>query len=796
MDLFASIIKICHRLAPYGWREIFQRHGLDIMAADLRKELHRNIAVTIDRRVPGFMDFIGLGFSAIHPYNPAMSLLYHALASPNVHPDPGNSVHENRDAYPTLTELDTIENYIFSSDHPENSMVLRDKKFFEDHFRKGTLCTAVFAYQYRPGSKTAHGHYADIAYSRTGIARMGTAAAQYVPSARSYWPVPEGGENGFGVMGVRYGLFIAELREKVSTEEVMLAKKIDSEKYIFPLHKIFPGKDCVVGLEIPAFDFHEEHISEKLKLLFQSREVKKTTFDIDRAPFVRRSGAGLDLELHPFGSSVMLLPKPLETMISVAKQDDRTVHFKVQNKNIKEDNRFSTSLQIENHKPPAEARIAPEYVNIRFELKPRSGKQKTEEIVNLFDEFSAALEDDFLKKINDGGYEAVVFTDGSCDGCIDVKFSDPFDWLSASCPAYSIVAAPDFFPLCDQSDIANWEHDIRTKDQFREGGSDPLFLTRKFVNPTIQSPVGKGSAFAGVNKENIKTTTAIVSMSVLSSGNPEAKNNDRQVSWLPDAASGYFAPGWDVTLVKTEEFPYDYLSTAGLGSPFPEDSKLCAALNSFWPAVAPDASRTFVATRDLQYKFFSTALPLTDEELGLHPLHPMVLAKLKKSTTGWDGEQGPFFENNRRWVNYTSIDRSDYTANMLKNLFTVENLSRIDSSQWIDRMMAMRNCIFALPPKGDHVSTSKLIVVSFETIELWEKEPPEIRIDKLLNGPGFVFECAHLKGKEKLTDDPKRRQMAVDKSFICMLSDRFLFWKDNSQNKFTRLNRGTMPLKW
>jgi len=243
MDLFASLSKICHRLAPYGWLETFQRHGLDIMASDLRKELHRNIAVTIDRRVPGFMDFIGLGFSAINPYNPAMSLLYHALASPNVHPGPGNTVHDNPDAYPTLEELDIIENYIFSSDHPENSMVVREKKFFEDHFRKGTLCTAVFAYQYRPGSKTTHGHYADIVYSRTGIARMGTTAALYVPSARSYWPVPQGKKKGFGVMGVRYGLFVAELRNMAAIKEVMGAKKIDSQQYIFPYHKIFAGKD-------------------------------------------------------------------------------------------------------------------------------------------------------------------------------------------------------------------------------------------------------------------------------------------------------------------------------------------------------------------------------------------------------------------------------------------------------------------------------------------------------------------------------------------------------------------------
>ena len=58
-------------------------------------------------------------------------------------------------------------------------------------------------------------------------------------------------------------------------------------------------------------------------------------------------------------------------------------------------------------------------------------------------------------------------------------------------------------------------------------------------------------------------------------------------AYLPDAASGLFAPGWDVSRDNGHLAPY------GLGSPFPEDSKLCAPLSSFWPAVAPDASRTF-----------------------------------------------------------------------------------------------------------------------------------------------------------------------------------------------------------
>src|SRR5215475_13888047 len=91
----------------------------------------------------------------------------------------------------------------------------------------------------------------------------------------------------------------------------------------------------------------------------------------------------------------------------------------------------------------------------------------------------------------------------------------------------------------------------------------------------------------------------------------------------------------------------NYLAAYGLGSPFPEDAKLCAALNSFWPAAAPDASRTFAV------QYAPTAIPLLDCELGYHKDHPLVRQRRAKRSHGWDGEQGPFFEkpSRRLYVN-------------------------------------------------------------------------------------------------------------------------------------------------
>src|ERR1700730_16350076 len=102
----------CARLAGMGWQSLLKRHGLDIVKADIAAELARKLA--IDRSVPGFEDFSLAGTRGIEPGLPAASLLYHAFASPDVHPtatgDPATSV----DAYPTLAELAAVENYIYS----------------------------------------------------------------------------------------------------------------------------------------------------------------------------------------------------------------------------------------------------------------------------------------------------------------------------------------------------------------------------------------------------------------------------------------------------------------------------------------------------------------------------------------------------------------------------------------------------------------------------------------------------------------------------------------------------------
>src|SRR5258708_38229385 len=113
MALFDRVTSICRRLARKGWADLFALHGLSLdsftlrtpskLGAELRRKLPR-----IDRTVEGFEDFSPTGIRAIEGGNPAASLLYHAFASPLVHPFP--AAGRTADRYPTLEELDAIEN--------------------------------------------------------------------------------------------------------------------------------------------------------------------------------------------------------------------------------------------------------------------------------------------------------------------------------------------------------------------------------------------------------------------------------------------------------------------------------------------------------------------------------------------------------------------------------------------------------------------------------------------------------------------------------------------------------------
>ncbi len=74
----------------------------------------------IDRTIPGFEDFAFEGKRGIEPGNPSQSLLFHALASPNVIKS-GDETEPELTLFPTLAELEIVENYVYGLNAPFNT---------------------------------------------------------------------------------------------------------------------------------------------------------------------------------------------------------------------------------------------------------------------------------------------------------------------------------------------------------------------------------------------------------------------------------------------------------------------------------------------------------------------------------------------------------------------------------------------------------------------------------------------------------------------------------------------------
>src|SRR5258708_34948262 len=200
--LIDQVSAACRRLAPAGWRELMRLHGLDISAKDLARELSRPLA-NIDRSIPGFEDFAWEGVRGIEPGRPALSLLFHALASPHV-------VGGTKSAkglpvlkeYPSPAEIEAVENYVYGASPPS----IED---FRVRARGAHLAIVVFTAEYRPGGETVHRKHADMCYARTGVARVGTAPAEYLSGVRGYLPFDRHDRHQFRVLPCRYSAYIA-----------------------------------------------------------------------------------------------------------------------------------------------------------------------------------------------------------------------------------------------------------------------------------------------------------------------------------------------------------------------------------------------------------------------------------------------------------------------------------------------------------------------------------------------------------------------------------------------------------
>jgi hypothetical protein len=745
-----EVKQICNRLSPHGWRDLLLAHGLDITANDLEAELLKELS-GIKRNIDGFSDFAAEGKRGIEPGNPAQSLLFHALASPNV-----TKMVDGKEvlgAFPTLAEIEVVENYVYGLQAPTIQQLFAQR----EHLKASKMSIVVFATEYRPASETVHKRHADVCFSRTGICRVGNTEPLYDASRRGFLPFDENNDFAFRVLPAKYSAYLALQMDggdgQLFGPMRFISQKVDDDhpdpdpkrKFWVPLHKLFDGMECIKGLDLKV-TLKAHHVNEKIKRVHKLLQEKINGYPkidnetLEEPPFTFTEGIA-EFSTNPDVGNGLLVPIVHSKLIEVAEFQGKPLSFLVpkfdENNSIL--NWFSSSLWI---KSEGRARHAPEFINVR------KRKEKDGNITDLNNDA------DMLKTIRKGQYDAIHFVDFTGDG-----------WIEASCEqlnssignidnpkfAYSLVTAPDFYPNVDQGELMEWAKSVRPPsliDPLWKNRLDPLSDLRFPANLELMDTFKNEFVFS----QEDESITAIVSLPVqnhiLTPFLPQTLETMRH-SYLPDAASGVFAPGWDVGLDMTPRGTL-HLAAYGLGSPFPEDSKLCAALSSFWPAVAPDAGRTFSITQP-------TIGPLSDEEIG------------QSGNIPWDGAKGPSIikSQSKSQAEYLDFDYVDYVNNMIENKFTLKLTGQVDITKYKSRILALAIVYKAVPlplnVPEDNVKTEWNVLSFKETsIEDTEFKQAQTQSGSILKGDIYKIEMCTL-GNRNPSEDFKKIRIDIEK---------------------------------
>lgn len=719
--LIDSVKAACDRLAPLGWREMLLKvtsGALDISASDLRRELLTPLP-HIDRSYPGFGDFAFAGGRGVTVGQPDLSLLYHAFASATVVARP-----DRRDlgGFPSLAEIDSLENFIYGAEPPTLD-VLRGQA-------KGRrLGVAVFALHYRNTPDSVHGRHAELCFARAGIARVGSIEPFYDGRKRLFVNVDEDRPFDFRVTPQRFAAYLAVRLpgEPNSFGPQDALPGDDRLEFWVPLHKLFSGPECIAGLNLDlsfARTLQNEELAQFHKFLdLQGHNNNWRGEDLDQFPFTIRNEKIASLSSAAEFGEAVLVPRPAP-MTSVAQYKGKALTFPVY-PNSPGELQMSSLFVMPGFSEPEvpgyqadagqnDQREAPQYTNLRHRVNPDGSIDN----LNTYTDMAAI--------IHKGGYQAQEYFDLTGDGWIEAQCPQLQSEIADHLPAYCMVGLPDFFPQMTQRDLMLWsENAIPKRVSEALWAIQPLALSQTRIAPNISLPVGF----------SIKdvTVTAIVSQLGNASGPVQAPNGPvvRSKVGLPDGSPGFFDPGWDTsqgvhyTVMGDMQNPTGrlekFLAGYSLGSPFIEDAKLCAALGSYWPGVAPDATRTFAPGKKLggvPYPW-PTVVPLTDVEIGSAPLP-------NGKYMPWDGVHGPRLKevDGKQMVLYPDIYRTDYID--LIGTMTAALTSKIDGPEYKARVLAMETVYWNLGIRGakGQSDVSRILrrkaawaVLSFVTVE-------------------------------------------------------------------------------
>ena len=325
-SLLEKVKKVCDQLVHWGWHDILLQFGLDIDdqldSMQLKKELLKNLP-NIDREINGFQDFAVEGHRGIEPGIPAQSLLYHALASPNVIKG-ARGEQLGKWQFPELSQIESVENYVFGVRPPSIQDLTARAKDIATRVEKSTgqaqdafMAIAVFATEYRPAPQTVHQNHADMCFSRTGVARVGTTGPEYDPAGRGFIPFLNDNYE-FHVLPARYSPYIAV--QLTGEKDIFGPMRFDlsdrqdgTRKFWVPLHKLFNGNECIYGLDL-KITLQAYHVNEKIKRIHLQLETIPGYSATERTalenPPYKFSNGIAELSADPKLGSGVLVPTP------------------------------------------------------------------------------------------------------------------------------------------------------------------------------------------------------------------------------------------------------------------------------------------------------------------------------------------------------------------------------------------------------------------------------------------------------------------------------------------------------
>ena len=645
MALIDQVQLLCNRLAPLGWRAFLKaatNNTLDIQKAtpaSLRQELTKNLA-SINRNIAGLEDFSLAGTRAVTAGQPSLSFLYHALACPLVVRDHNGSLFGG---FATPAELETLENFVFSL-APASL-----PQFISENGGASKVAVVVFSTEYRAAADSVDGRHADLTFSRTGIARVGTASPRYLAESRGFWPEDEDNAHNIRVLPAKFSAWLSVKRKGSSTRVFPLpdteAAKESNRDFWIPVHKLFAGPECLTGLNLDL-----TYTSKLFNLKIQRIHKFLGTSPLPSGfPHVITDADIAAMSVDPKFGPGWLVPTVRQSLVEPAIVDSKPVTYKVTPGKVDVFAAFDPDTTG-----------VPNYVHARTRVKN-----------GVFENLNN--ESDVIAAMKQSSYQALHYIDYTGEGWVRVDAPQLAAANLKIIPAYALVSPPDFFPSSGQFELSEWSRSNQVPPGFRKSlwSVDPTPLSDTRLPGNLQLPK---SPFSAADS----TITAVIGMGAPSGIAPiwPVQPDARRTTSLPDDAAGVFAPGWDVgTDTKPGVGGGKHLAGYALGSPFPEDAKLCAALSTFWPAVAPDVFRTFVRVIGFSS---GTIAPLTDDEIG------------QSGSLSWDGVSGPkeVTVNGQQFIEFPAFLNADYVRQAVENRFSLRPTASITVEEYQSRIIA------------------------------------------------------------------------------------------------------------